>query len=313
MTFVDGLKLTLTRRRIRPKLCFMHVPKAAGTAVIKRIEFNLRPRRSEYRLDGTQFGSFDRFDTMSKSVRDGILFDVRRIPKDTDVLMGHMGLKTFERCFPDARKATIVREPTVRLVSQWLYNRTYDDTRAALYGDWGRMFVLSRLPLRDFVCQNDIFCLIDNTLTRMLLWPHPLIPENAAIESTHDDFLYREAAAALDRFDYIDSAENENLIDNFSNWLDFNYGRSIVSRVKTLMGDRDSGAVKNGFSPSNYKKSFDIEVEIAEAAALLHVRTRIDRKLWDNVISNRLRKSVEVFSRRAWESALSRYRISERP
>ena len=91
MTFVDGLKLTLTRRRIRPKLCFMHVPKAAGTAVIKRIEFNLRPRRSEYRLDGTQFGSFDRFDTMSKSVRDGILFDVRRIPKDTDVLMGHMG------------------------------------------------------------------------------------------------------------------------------------------------------------------------------------------------------------------------------
>ena len=175
------------------------------------------------------------------------------------------------------------------------------------------MFVLSRLPLRDFVCQNDIFCLIDNTLTRMLLWPHPLIPENASIELSHDDLLYREAAAALDRFDYIDSAENENLIDNFSNWLDFNYGRSIVSRVKTLMGDRDSGGIKNGFSSSNYKKSFDIEAEIKEAGALLHVRTRIDRKLWDNIISNRLRKSVEVFSRRAWESALSRYRISELP
>ena len=263
--------------------------------MIEQIEFNLRPRRNAYRLDRTQFGSFDRFHTMDKNIRDGIVFDISQIPEDTDVLMGHMGLQTFEQRFPDAHKATIVREPVMRLVSQWLYQRTYDDARTALYGDWGMTIALSRLPLRDFICRSDIFCLTDNILTRMLLWPHPLIPENAAIETVHDDRLYREAMAALDRFDYIDSAENDNLIENFSAWLDLTYGRALVSRLKTWAGVRDNNMTKNAFRSSNYEKSFDIESEIAAAKPALQARTRIDQKLWNHLISDKARKLSRGF------------------
>lgn len=305
------MKSFISRRRLKPRLCFMHVPKAAGTTIINQIEFNLRPKRSEYWLDGTQFGAFDRFDTMHPDIKSGIIFDVGQISEDTDVLMGHMGKNTFERRFPDANMATIVREPTMRLVSQWLYNRTYDDSRAALYGDWGRMVTLSRLPLQEFSSHPDIFCLIDNTLTRMLLWPHPLIPENGPIDPIHDDLLYKDAFDALSRFNYIDSAENENLIEDFSAWLDLTYGRAIVSRIKNLIGNDDYMIIKNGFNFRNYQKSFNIETEIANAETILQVRTRIDRKLWRSIVSDRLGESVDIFERRAWHSALSRYRDSK--
>jgi hypothetical protein len=286
----------------------MHVPKAAGTTMIEQIEFTLRPRRSEYRLDGTQFGAFDRFHTMDKNIRTGIVFDLSQIPEDTDVLMGHVGLKTLEKRFPEARKATIVREPVARLISQWLYHRTYDDEKTALYGDWGEAIALSRLPLRTYISQRDIFCLTDNVLTRMLLWPHPLIPENAPLEPAHDDFLYREARAALDRFDYIDSAENEELIGNFSAWLDVTYGRALVSRLKTLAAHRNKPTVKNAFVSMKGRRSFDIDAEIAEAGPALKARTRIDQRLWDYIVSGKLGKSAEVFRCHAWQSAIGRYR-----
>jgi hypothetical protein len=286
----------------------MHVPKAAGTTMIEQIEFTLRPRRSEYRLDGTQFGAFERFQTMDKNIRNTIVFDISQIPEDTDVLMGHMGLKTLEKRFPEARKATIVREPVARLISQWLYHRTYDDERNALYGEWGKAIAVARLSLHAYLSQRDIFCLTDNVLTRMLLWPHRLIPENSGLETAHDDFLYREARAALDRFDYIDSAENDGLIENFSAWLDLTYGTALLSRMKTLAGERDRNTIKNAFVSVNAGKPIDIDAEIAEAEPALQARTRIDQKLWAHIISGKLGKSAEVFRRHAWQSAIGRYR-----
>jgi hypothetical protein len=286
----------------------MHVPKAAGTTMIEQIEFILRPRRRGYWLDGTQFGAFDRFQTMDKKVRNSIVFDIHQIPEDTDVLMGHMGLKTLEKRFPEARKATIVREPVARLISQWLYHRTYDEGRIALYGEWGEAIALSRLSLRAYLSQRDVFCLTDNVLTRMLLWPHPLISENSALETAHDDFLYREARAALERFDYIDSAENEGLIGNFSAWLDLTYGTALLSRLKTLAGEKDRNTVRNAFVSVNGGRAIDIDAEIAEAEPALQARTRIDQKLWDHIISNKLGKSAEIFRGHAWQSAIGRYR-----
>ena len=38
---------------------------------------------------------------MDKNIRNGIVFDIRQIPEDTDVLMGHMALKTIEKRFPE--------------------------------------------------------------------------------------------------------------------------------------------------------------------------------------------------------------------
>jgi ribosomal protein S24E len=288
----------------------MHVPKAAGTTVIDQIEFYLRPKRSEYWLDQTQFGNFDRFDTMSANIRSGIIFNVDQINTDTDVLMGHMGLTTFEKKFPEAYLATIVREPIMRLVSQWLYNRTYDDERAALYGDWGSRIAFARLPLHEFVCKNEIFCLIDNTLTRMLLWPHPFIPNDDTIEIRYDDILYREAIKALDRFDYIDTAENENLVERFCAWLQSIPKKALVSQIKTYIGDHNTNAKKNSFKLSAAHKHLDIESEITKARHLLETRTRIDRKLWENIVSQRLEKSVETFRHRAWRSSISRYKSS---
>ena len=310
MRLLERLKSRLTRRRLKSRLCFMHVPKAAGTTMIEQIEFNLRPRRSVYKLDRTQFGAFDRFYTMDKNIGDGIVFDESQIPDETDVLMGHMGLKTLEQRFPDAKKATIVREPVARLLSQWLYHRTYDESRTALYGEWGKVIALSRLPLREFLCRKDMFCLTDNTLTRMLLWPHPLIPEDDEIETVHDDLLFREAMAAVDRFDYIDSAENEDLVENFSAWLSSIYGRAFVSKLKILAGCRENNTVRNAFHSCNCENQIDIDTEVSEAASVLQIRTRIDQKLWENVMSKKLGKSAKVFRCRARRSAIDRYRIS---
>jgi hypothetical protein len=76
----------------------------------------------------------------------------------------------------------------------------------------------------------------------MLLWPHPLIPDNDFIATRDDDVLLGEAITRLERFAFADMVENPDLRSKLESWLGrpFVYPRSnettpVPKPFKTLL------------------------------------------------------------------------------
>lgn len=277
MTIRTKLKAALTRRRLSPRLAFMHVPKAAGTSIIRQIDAELRPRRMIHFADRTQYGGFDQFATLEKWVRHGTALTPEEIPGDADVLVGHLGLSTILARYPEARLATVLREPRCRQISHWLYWRGYGPETRALYGAWGENIALSQHDLADYLERPEIACITDNCVTRMLLWPHPLIPDAGFIAPQHDATLLAEARAALARFTHVDIAEAD-LSTRFGTWLRQSYGRTIWTRLSEALSD-DSASRKNEAGAIDLgQDTVRRQVEAAEHS--LSARSRIDFNLW---------------------------------
>lgn len=275
----------ITRRRLSPPLFFLHLPKAAGTSVFTLLQDALRPRDIGYYLDRTQFGNFADFDSLSRDVRGGLLLTPRQI--HLDLAAGHLARSTLlSLAGGRGRMMTVVREPMSRLLSHWLYWRSYDDTRLALYGGWGRCIALSRETLSNFSMRPEIACATDNPLLRMLLWPHPLIPNGGFINACHDDALLSEAIDHLSHFDFVGSVENPHLMSTLSAWLDSAYPPSARIRLMRglsgrLHGQKEDAQGRNEQRMTNVMSELWVSDEVDNAAWVLRERTRLDLKLWE--------------------------------
>jgi hypothetical protein len=100
-----------------------------------------------------------------------------------------------------------------------MYWRSMSDEEVSLFGAWSRVIRLTRQPLIEFLNHPEAACQTDNVYVRMLLWPHPLIPDDGFIDSASDGRLASEAARRLKTFDFADVIENPHLEDNVRAFL----------------------------------------------------------------------------------------------
>ena len=252
-------------------LAFMQVPKASGSALTVGLCDVLPSTARIHGWDHAFFGTFREFETMSPGVRQDIY---QSLPpaNGPDFVYGQFAYSTLVQGRPAARVMTVLREPRTRLLSLWLYWRSFSDADHAAAGAWGRVQRLTRRPLAEFLNQSEAACQTDNVYVRRLLWPHPLIPDNGFIDSASDECLVGEAIARLKAIDFTDVVENPQLEHNVRAFVvrPFVYRRVNETDVRADLG-------------------VHLEEELSgETLLLVEHRSRLDREIWRAVASERI-------------------------
>ena len=198
---------------------FFHVPKTSGSAVTAGLVAALSPHRFLVAYDRAVYGSFEGFDSMAPEVKSNLYLDARDLPPGSDFVAGHCAFSTYWAKYPEAQFVSFLREPVSRLLSFWLFWRAYTDDDLVPWGLWGDKVRLSRKPLQDFLGVSDIACHTDNLLTRLLLWPDPLVPDGDFIDHRNDKTVLVKAKSRLNQFAYVDVIENPQFMQSLAAWL----------------------------------------------------------------------------------------------
>lgn len=254
-------------------LGFMHIPKTSGTAVTHSLADATGSQRWIYGFDHVLFGGFDGYDSIDPTIRSHIYADPTTLPKDVDFVSGHLALSTLTTRYPTTQLVTFLREPNSRILSLWLYCRAFTDEQLRGWGDWQRYLHKAREPLAQFLSFRALGCQVDNIYVRMLLCPHPFIPQNDFIDPRHDEILLRDAFRRLKLFAYTDVIENPDFEANLRAWLGapFNYAR----------------VNETNFMPGALKAPLHNELT-SEALDLLDARGRLDLCLWNELAHQRV-------------------------
>ena len=102
----------------------------------------------------------------------------------------------------------------------------------------------------------------------MLLWPHPLIPEDRFIDPANDKRLLLEATQRLLKFDFVDIVDSGTFVKRLESWLGkpFRYGN--VNETRSI--------------PAPFRSPLNRELS-ADAVDLLELRSRLDLRLWSKI------------------------------
>src|SRR5215475_10687162 len=199
-------------------LAFMAVPKTSGSALTAGLCEVLPSTARIHGWDHGFFGAFRQFETMSPGLRQQI-YETLPPANGIDFVFGQIAYSTLVQGRPTARLMTVLREPRSRILSLWMYWRSFPDEDGAIAGAWGRVRRLTRQPLAEFLNHPEAACQTDNVYVRRLLWPHPLIPDDGFIDSASDERLTSEAAVRLKAFDFADVIAHPRLEDNVRAFL----------------------------------------------------------------------------------------------
>src|SRR5499426_2016394 len=253
-------------------LAFMAVPKTSGSALTIGLCEVLPSTARIHGWDHGFFGAFRQFETMSPGLRQQI-YETLPPANGIDFVFGQIAYSTLIQGRPTARLMTVLREPRSRILSLWMYWRSFPDEDGAIAGAWGRVRRLTRQPLAGFLNHPEAACQTDNVYVRRLLWPHPLIPDDGFIDSASDERLTSEAAARLKAFDFADVIENPRLEDNVRAFL----ARPFVYRRV------------NETPPMPSELRVPLEQELTrEALLLVEHCSRLDRELWRALAAERI-------------------------
>jgi hypothetical protein len=255
-------------------LAFMHIGKTSGTALTAGLRAVLPFTPCITGFDHWAFGAFRSFESISPEARLTI-YETLPPADGIDFVMGHMAYSTLKQGRPAARFMTVLREPRSRILSQWMFGRSISDETLRPWGAWGRVARLARQPLAAYLRHPEVAYQTDNIAVRMLLWPHPLIPDDGFIDSASDERLQSEAVTRLKAFDFVDVIENPRLEDNVRAFLvrPFVYRRLNETLVPP-------------------ERQVRLEQELT-SEALLRVEhlSRLDVALWRAVAAERIRGS----------------------
>lgn len=249
-------------------LVFMHIPKTAGSALIVGLRDVLPSTPYIGGFDLSMFGIFRAFESVAPEMRATIHHGSLPPAESADLVAGHFAHSTLIGSRPTARLMTVLREPGSRILSLWMYWRSLSDG-----GSWLPMHRLARQPLAAFLNCPEAACQTDNVAVRMLLWPHPLIPDGGFMDSASDERLVDAAAARLKHFALADVIENPRFEENVRALL----ARPFVHpRVKETAHMRPELRVP-------LKEEFT-----GEALRLIEHRSRLDRRLWLTLAGERI-------------------------
>src|SRR5271166_3766701 len=109
-------------------LAFMHIPKAAGISLRFSLSNTLGILPSPYLCDRVFFGSYSDFDQIAPAERATIFFPGTSDPGEYRFIGGHISLSTYEDNFPNFQLMTLLREPSTRLLSNWVFLRKNEES-----------------------------------------------------------------------------------------------------------------------------------------------------------------------------------------
>jgi hypothetical protein len=110
---------------------------------------------------------------------------------------------------------------------------------------------------------------VDNTITRFLTWPHPLLGQTSFLDETTDDELFAAAVDRLDSFGHVNVVENPAFLAELGAWL----GRALPDK---RLNERMS-------VPRRKRPDLSAELD-AGTRELLDHRCRIDTRVWAHVL-----------------------------
>jgi hypothetical protein len=260
-------------------IAYMHIPKTAGNSFAELISYASGGQRSNVGYDEHFFSSsvdITSFSTQNQSS----IYRKRSSLDGKSFIGGHISLSTLLDAFPDAQLVTILREPVCRLLSNWVFHRTVpEDAYEGWSLQWKARCSLLLGPLKQFLKDQNNAHFTDNLALRMLLRPHPLVPEDGPILEEHDSELIQEAVDRLQKFHFLDILENPRLHSNFTAWV----GEDLPSRRI------------NETRPVPQSLAARIEDELTpEVFNLLKTRARLDLRLWKIVADQRLVEGESV-------------------
>lgn len=202
-------------------LAFMHVPKAAGTSITTALCEALGRSRITQQFDLHHMGAISRPDLISPECRRVVCLDPSALPDPSaGILAGHFSLSTFHVWRRDAEVMTVFREPVTRILSHWLFCRTATDEMLAPWGEeWFAIMRQARGSLMEFLEAGPASPQTDNLMLRMLLRPHPKIPDLGLIDPRDDCELLATASDKLACLSFTDVIENPAFPRNLAAWL----------------------------------------------------------------------------------------------
>ncbi|HZF77468.1 MAG TPA: hypothetical protein VE033_16700 [Acetobacteraceae bacterium] len=262
-------------------------------AVAEGLRRALSPRRSVVGYDRSVFGTFDEFDTIHPELRRTICLDPTDLDPDADLVTGHMALSTLRARFREHRRFTILREPRSRLLSLWLYWRALPSATLSFWGTWAERARQSHRPLLDFLTVPEVACQTDNQVTRLLLWPHELIPDWGFIPRDADAVLLDAARRALSTLDYVGLSEDPDLDRRVGDFLGSAFSRPRVNETPSLKPE--------------HRPVLAHEMNVPTLEALFQ-RTRLDAALWSEVVRAAMpRQNPLMLGEQAFLGNLFRY------
>ncbi len=277
-------------------LVFSHVPKTAGTSVRTSLEQALAPKKVVRGVDLSLVSHYDDVDALESARRSDVYRTPEDLPADADLVAGHIAPATTEARYPGADHITILRDPRLRIISQWLHSRALSDFDLRGLGNVAEGFRVGRQPLADYLDHELLAANLDNGITRFLAWPHPALHRTTFLSPSDDEAVLEAALARLERFGYAGLIEDPQCLPGLASWL----GRDLPQvRVN------ERGAVPP-------KVPTDIDRELSdEARDLLDQRTRLDRQLWSWVAARVLPdRDPEDVLEASWNRAIERYRTT---
>lgn len=249
-------------------LVFSHIPKTAGTSLTAALVEALKPAVFAQGMDQSLAGGYDRFDEFDATAREMMYLSPEELPADATLVAGHIGPATTLARFPDADHITFLRNPEVRVISQWMHGRALTEFDIRHWGPGAEAFRVGWRPLHEYLEHKLIATNTDNTIARFLAWPHPAMPGNDYIAESDDDTVFEAARARLDAMAHVDLVENTGFVADFATWL----GRPLSD---TRLNER-------AYIPKKMRPDFKAELDGPTRELMAH-RTRIDRRLWQHV------------------------------
>jgi hypothetical protein len=269
---ITGAASSASPAAARKPFALLHIPKCAGTSLMNSITLNLGPGPHVAGFDRSLFGDFRQFDSIPKMMRGVIYLDPAEMPADAATVMGHFAHSTLRRRYPEAGLAIFLREPTVRVLSHWIYWRSLTWFSLRHWGaEWSERLKLARLPLRDFLSRPEIASQTDNIMTRMLVWPHRLLPGDQFIDPANDEALLAAALENLENCDFAGITERGAAVyREFSGWLGMKLDLPTLNPAQKM---RRAARTR-------------LHTEVTpETLGLLQARVRLDTRLWQRLAS----------------------------
>jgi hypothetical protein len=250
-------------------LVFSHIPKTAGTSLRHVLRQTLDPEVFVGSVDGALFGGYFNPHDLRGPIRETVCLGPGDLPADATLVAAHLAPSTTMARYPGADHITFLRAPLVRFLSQWLHTRTLSDFELRHWGRSAEMFRATRAPLREYLRNPMVAPNVDNTITRYLVWPHPLVPQTDFIDATHDDEVFGAALERLSSFAHVDVVENSDFVAGLGTWL----GRELVS---VRLNERSSALLRR-------RPDLSSELDV-DTTSLLRHRMRLDDRLWSHVV-----------------------------
>jgi hypothetical protein len=254
-------------------LAFMHVPKTAGAALTHSLIEALPATVCVNCYDRGFFGALGSCEIILPPADHAVFDALPAADEVIDFVAGHITYSTLVQGRPAARLMTVLREPRSRILSLWTFYRSQSDETVSRLAGFGRVVRLARQPLVEFLNHPEAACHTDNKYVRMLLWPHPLIPDDGFIDEASDERLVCEAAARLRAFEFADVIENPRLEDNV---------RAFLVRPFVYRRENESPRL-----PAELRVAPEQELT-GEALHLVAHRSRLDRELWRTLAAERI-------------------------